>query len=202
MNKTSSGKRQPLLMVRRSIDRLLVAMLLFGLLLFAIWMVPLLAGVGFISKAIQSVISVSAVVLVTLSLFAFLARFRAFVQVRPSYLSIVSPLLQLNISFQRLRSAHPALIQQLFPPKESSWAQRAYLHPFYGKTAVVLELNEYPISKFILRLFLTGEMFSPHNSGFVLLVPDWMTFSTELDTFHGRWLGGKNGKGKLSGSTG
>lgn len=201
MNETFSGKRQPLLMVRRSIDRLMFAMLLFGLLLLAIWSIPLLGGVGFISKTIQAVISVSAVVLIALSFFAFLARFRAFVQVKPSYLSIVTPLLQLNISFQRMRSAHPALIQQVFPPKEASWARRTYLSPFYGKTAVVLELSGYPLSKFLLRLFFTGEMFSPQNPGFVLLVPDWMGFSTELDTLHGRWLSNNNTKGRLPGNT-
>jgi hypothetical protein len=115
-------------------------------------------------------------------------------------MSLVTPLFRLNISFQRLRSAHPALIQQLFPAKESSWARRSYLKPFYGKTAIVVELKGYPLNPALLRLFFTKEMFSPRNKGFVILVPDWMKFSTDLDTLHGKWLGGQNIKGKLPGN--
>ena len=200
MKTSQTGKRQSLLMYRRTVDRLFIATLLLGLMLLTVWFYPLLGGVGFISQGIQAIISVSAAVVLTLSMFAFLARFRAYVQVKQTHLSIVTPLIHLNISFHRLRSAHPALIQQLFPAKVSSWARRSYLRPFYGKTAIVVDLKGYPLNSALLRLFFTKEMFSPQNLGFVLLVPDWMMFSTELDTLHGKWLGGQNNKGKLPGS--
>jgi len=199
MKTYQSGKRQTLLMYRRTVDRMFIATLLLGLLLLLSSLYPLLGGVGFLSQSIQEVISVSAAVVLTLSMFAFLARFRAYVQVNQNYLSLVTPLIRLNISFLRLRSAHPALIQQLFPANESGWARRSYLRPFYGKTAIVVDLKDYPLNPVLLRLFFTKEMFSPQNRGFVLLVPDWMRFSTELDTQHGKWLGGKNTKGKLPG---
>jgi hypothetical protein len=83
---------------------------------------------------------------------------------------------------------HPTLVQQLFPPGESSWAQRSFLEPFYGKTAVVIELHGYPMSPALLKLFLPAQMFSPQFTGFVILVPDWMKMSTELDSFYGAWL--------------
>ncbi len=196
MKTYQSGKRQTLLMYRRTVDRMFFATLLLGLLLLLISLYPLLGGVGILSQRIQAIISVSAAVVLTLSVFAFLARFRAYVQVDQNHLSLVTPLIHLNISYLRLRSAHPALIQQLFPANESGWARRSYLRPFYGKTAIVVELNKYPLDPVLLRLFFTKEMFSPQNRGFVLLVPDWMRFSTELDTLHGKWLGGQNTKGK------
>ncbi|OGO33587.1 MAG: hypothetical protein A2Z16_08790 [Chloroflexi bacterium RBG_16_54_18] len=194
MKTLQTGKKQSLLMYRRTVDRLFFATLLLGLLLMAVWFFPLLGGVGFISQGTQSIISVSAVVVLTLSMFSYLARFRAYVQVKQSHLSVVTPLIHLNISFQRLRSAHPALIQQLFPARESSWARRSFLRPFYGKTAIVVELKGYPLNPALLRLFFTKEMFFPQNKGFVILIPDWMKFSTELDSMHGKWLGGQNSR--------
>lgn len=199
MKELVSGKKQPLLMIRRSLDRLCLATLLFGLLLLGIWAFPWLAGVDYISKGTQSLLSVSSVVLLTLSMFSLLAGKRAYVQVQPTYLCLVTPLLRLNISFKRLRSAHPALVQQLFPPRDSGWARRAYLRPFYGKTAVVVELKGYPLNPVLLRLFFTRELFSPQNEGLVLLVPDWMAFSTELDTLHGKWLGWTKNKELIPG---
>lgn len=195
-----SGKKRTLLMYRRTADRLFFATLIFGILLLVIWASPMLVGVVFISETIEAVIFISAVVVLTLSIFTFAARFKAYVQVKSSYFCIVTPLIHLNISYKRLHSAHPAHIQQLFPLKESNWAQRSFLQPFYGKTAIVVELSSYPLNPLLLRLFFTKEMFSPRNTGFILLVPDWLAFSTELDTLHGRWLGCQNDMLKPPGS--
>ena len=200
MKSMKSGKRQPLLLYRRTFDRIFWATLIFGSLLLVVWSFPIFGGIDIVSDEVKTVLFLSAVVVLTLSIFAFLARFRAYAQAHHTHLCVVTPLLRLNISYKRIRSAHPALMQQLFPMNESSWTQRSFLSPFYGKTAVVVELKGYPLNPFILRLFLPTQMFSPQTTGFVLLVPDWMNFSTELDTLHGKWLGIQNGRGKLPGS--
>jgi hypothetical protein len=120
----------------------------------------------------------------------------AYLQIYSNYLSVVTPFLRLKISFRRVRSIHPTLVQQLFPPNESSWSQRSFLEPFYGKTAVVVELTDYPMNPALLRLFLPAQMFSPHFIGLVFLVPDWMKLSTELDSVYGAWLQGQGGRAK------
>jgi len=40
----------------------------------------------------------------------------------------------------------------------------------------------------ILRLYLTPAMFYPQAEGLVLLVPDWIAFSSELDTLRSEWM--------------
>jgi hypothetical protein len=65
-----TGKKQSLLLYRRTVDRMFIATLLLGLLLLAIWLFPLLGGVGYIRPGIQAFISISAVVVLTLSMFA------------------------------------------------------------------------------------------------------------------------------------
>jgi hypothetical protein len=121
------------------------------------------------------------------ALFAFFGRHMAYVQPRSDHLRVVTPFLRLHISYRRVLSAHPSEFSQLFPPQEASWAQRRLLSPFYGQTAVVLELASYPLPPWVLRFFLAPQMFSPHTTALVLLVPDWLRFSTELDSFMGAW---------------
>ncbi len=121
------------------------------------------------------------------ALLAFVGRSAAYVQPRRDHLRLVTPFLRLHISYRRLLSTHPSGFSELFPPEKASWAQRRLLAPFYGQTAVVLELSHYPLPLVFLRLFLAPQMFAPHTTGLVLLVPDWLTFSTELDSFVGAW---------------
>jgi len=129
-----------------------------------------------------------AVVALSISAFAFVARYRAYVQVHNDYLSVVTPFLVFRVSFRRMRSAYPVLLQQLFPSDKARWSERQFLEPFYGKTVVVVEMRGYPLNPKLMKLFLPPQMFSPRATGLVFLVPDWMVFSTELDSFHGNWL--------------
>jgi hypothetical protein len=101
---------------------------------------------------------------------------------------VSTPFLRFRISFRRMRSVYPVLVQQLFPKEEAKWTERNFLEPFYGKTALVMELKGFPLNPVLLRLFLPAQMFSPRTTGFVIIVPDWMKLSTELDSFHGAWL--------------
>jgi hypothetical protein len=46
----------------------------------------------------------------------------------------------------------------------------------------VIELTGYPISPSILRLFLSRFFFKDNTPHLVILVNDWMRFSTELES--------------------
>lgn len=120
--------------------------------------------------------------------YALIGRFFAYVQPRDGYLSVVTPILRFRIGYSRIRSVRPNLIQQIFPSNQLSWAQSRFISPFYGKTVLVVETRGFPLSPALLKLFLPNVMFSPNVTGFVLLVPDWMAFSTDLDSMMGAWL--------------
>lgn len=188
MKARKSGARHPLLLYRRTMDRVWRITFLLGLILVATGWWALIRETEIFGISSDIWLFATAVVAFALSAFAFLARYMAYVQVHRDYFSVVTPFLRFRISFRRMRSVHPVLVQQVFPKEESSWAERNFLDPFYGKTALVMELNGYPMSPFLLRLFLPAQMFSTQSTGFVLLVPDWMKLSTELDSFHGVWL--------------
>jgi hypothetical protein len=183
-----AGLRHPLLLYRRVMDRLWVSTLILGIILLAAWGWTWISSTRWFVGQENDWLGVAAGVLLAFSVFAYFARLMAYVQPRRDHLGLVTPFLHLRISYRRIRSVHPVDFQQLFPPNEASWAQRRLLEPFYGKTAVVVELTDYPLPRRMLRFFLAPQMFSHRSKGLVLLVPDWMTFSTEIDSFTGSWL--------------
>ena len=183
-----TGARYPLLLYKRVMSRLWVSTLLLGLLLLVVWGWGWFYVTPLIESGDNNWLAVAAIVLLAFSLFAFFGRNMAYVQARRDHLRLVTPFLRTNISYRRMQNSKPAVFQQLFPPKEASWAQRRLLEPFYGKTAVVVDLSSYPMSRGLMRLFLAPQMFSPRSKGLVFLVPDWMAFSTELDSMKGAWL--------------
>lgn len=187
MRRSRSGKRHPLLMYRRTLDRLWPSLFLCGLILLVVGIYARFAHTPIGSKEAPWLM-ISAALLLLLSLFLIFLRYAAYVQPRADHLRFVTPFLQMRISYRRIRSAHPAEISALFPPQRIAPSLRSFLEPFYGRTAMVLELNGYPLPKSILRLFLSPAMFHPQIEGLILLVPDWIAFSGELDSLRSEWL--------------
>jgi len=188
MKSHKSGTRYPLILYHRVMSRLWAATLVLGVLLLLVWGWEWYFNQPLMRANASSWLPVAGLVFLAFAMFAFFGRNMAYVQPHKDHLRLVTPFLRTNISYRRVRSVHPAVFQQLFPPKDASWAQRQLLSPFYGKTAVVVELNGLPHSPGVMRLFLAPQMFSPRSTGLVFLVPDWMTLSTELDSYRGTWL--------------
>jgi hypothetical protein len=185
--KPKAGKRHPLLLYRRTMDRTLSAAVLLGVLVAVAWGWIYFGEPQRMPDATPWLIAGGLVALV-FAVFTYLARWMAYVQARPDHLRVVTPFLNLKVSYRRIRSVHPSDFQQLFPPNQTSWSQRNFLEPFFGMTAVVVELTSYPLNRGLLRLFLPRQMFSKGIPGLVFLVPDWMALSTELDSLQGTWL--------------
>lgn len=182
------GKRHSLLIYKHMMDRLWGATLLLGLILLVVWGALRIQNIAVIDTEYTIWLLAGAVVSLAFGVFAFFARNMAYVQPRRDHLRLVTPFLRLNIAYSRIRSSHPSNFYQLFPPTNVSWATKKFLEPFYGKTVVVVDLMGYPLNPSLLRLFLPAQMFSRQSKGFVLVVPDWMDFSTELESFLGNWL--------------
>ena len=183
------GKRHQLLYYRRMMDRLWLATLVLGMVMFGVWFG---AGRFFIElqRPFDIIVLAGAATVTAFALFAFLVRKMAYVQAATDHLRVVTPFLRLKISYRRLRTTHPAEFHQLFPPQKAKWAQRKFLEPFYGKTVLLVELTAFPIKQGLLRLYLPPTMFSPQSKGLVFVVKDWMALSTEIDSYHGSWRQG------------
>ncbi len=188
------GIRHPLLLYRRTMDRIGEYTLILGIFLGVAGGWPLL-NETFIFRINSNVWLLGLACLsFAISVFAYLTRLASYVQATASTLNVVTPFIRLKISYRRIQSFHPVLFQQIFPSEGLSWAGRSYLSAFNGKTALLVELRGFPINPFILRLFWSAQMFSPQSSGLVLLVSDWMKLSTELDSLYGTWVQGTRTK--------
>jgi len=173
-------------------DRLWAATLLLGGLLAAVaWWNGLLLSAA-VQAPYDTVLIGAALLVLLFAVLAFLGRGMAYVQARSDHIRVATPFLRLKISYRRVRIVHPADFHQLFPPDKASWAQRQFLEPFYGKTALVVELNSLPMSPAALRLFLPAQMLDPKVTGMVFLVKDWMKLSTEIDSLMAAWRQAQN----------
>ncbi|MBN2388456.1 MAG: hypothetical protein JXB85_15675 [Anaerolineales bacterium] len=124
-------------------------------------------------------------ILITILLAAI--RRSAYLRLFPDHLRLVTPFLRLNISYRRLRRSYTTTLGQLFP-RLKGW-KREFIRPMATRTVVVLDLTGLPLGRFSLGLFLSPFFFPGRTAQLALLVPDWMAFSTELDSLRSAWQG-------------
>jgi hypothetical protein len=187
MSNKKAGRRQTLLLYERMMDRLWRVTLPLGLLMLAWWYWGGSIFFAQLNPPIDIITLCCAIALIFFSFFFIVTRRMGYVQAREDHLRMVTPFINLKISYQRVRSIHPVNFVQIFPIKETSWSQRRFLEPFYGKTALALELTKLPLSRSFLSLFFGPQTFLPTSTGFVLLVDDWMELSTDIDSRIGNW---------------
>jgi hypothetical protein len=187
MKTKKTGPRRNLLLYQRKMDRLWRITLPLGLLMLAWWYWGGRVFFAPLEPPIELITLCCGIAIICFSFFFILARHMAFVQARQDHLRLVTPFIQVKISYQRVRSLHPVNFTQLFPPNQTNWSTRRFLRPFYGKTALALELSALPFSKGFLRFFFAPQMFLPTSKGFVLLVDDWMDLSMDIDSRMGNW---------------
>jgi hypothetical protein len=178
-----AGKRYPLVIYTRMMDRWWPALFFLGLALLALawwlyqnlykrltepWRWETLAGVG------------AAAVLISLTMLVM--RKSAYVQPFGDHLLLATPFLRMKISYRRIRRATSANLAVLFPPRSLRGFNREILEPLFKLTAVVVELNALPMPISTLRLFLSPFFFKDKTPHLVILVQDWMAFSADLES--------------------
>jgi len=177
------GRKFHLIVYQRLLSRWWTPMLAIGLAMFALaygeyihpiyryisWRWQLLAGIG--------------VLAILISIFFLIIKQIAYIQAFPGYIKLVTPFMRINISYKRLHKTTIAEMRQLFPPKSMSGWMREIFQPFASQTAIILELKGYPISPVILRMFLSRFFFKDKTPHLVILVKDWMSLSSEIDSF-------------------
>ena len=177
-----AGHKYPLIVYRHLVNRWWPAMIAIGLGMFALayseyiepmgqflpWRWQLFAAIGGLS--------------ILVGIFFWVIRYFAYVQPYPTYLKLVTPFIRINISYKRIKKTTATEMRHLFSYKSMSGWVRDIFSPLANNTAVIIELNGYPISPVLLRLFLSRFFFKDKTPHFVILVKDWMRFSSELDS--------------------
>ena len=177
------GHKFPLIVYKHLVNRWWKPMFVSGLVMFALayelytdpvhrlipWHWQLLAGIGVLG--------------ILIGVFFLIIMQIAYIQPFPGYVKLVTPFLRVNISYKRIHKTTIAEMRQLFPPKSMSGWMRDIFEPLASQTAIVLELKAFPVPPVVLRLFLSRFFFKNKTPHFVILVKDWMGFSSEMDSF-------------------
>lgn len=177
-----AGRRYPLVIYTHMLNRWWPATFTLSLALFAVaWGVSRTPD-GQIQPFLVDTIAGLGGLAFVFTLFLFIIRKSAYVQPFDTYLRLVTPFLRINISYRRFRGSTTTELRSLFPPKSMSNWQREIIAPLSGMTAIVINLNGYPVPPVMLRLFLSSFFFKDKTPHLVLLVKDWLRFSTELES--------------------
>lgn len=176
------GTKFPLLVYRHLVSRWWTPMIAMGLGLFALAYWQYTEPLGPFLPMRWMPFVVIGVVAILIGIFFLIIRFIAYVQPFPTHLKFVTPFLRFNISYKRIHKTVTSEMRLLFPPKSMSGWMRDIFAPLASQTAVIIELKGYPISPVVLRLFLSRFFFKDKTPHLVILVKDWMKFTTELDS--------------------
>jgi hypothetical protein len=166
-------------------DRIWKLTLLLAIFLSVAWGWRYWQTQTIIVLSVDSLILVSALLAFMLTLVFLVARSMAYVQPTSKYLKVATPFMRVNISYKRVRGVRPVLMQQLFPKDDVKRSLYKTVAPYYGKTAVAVELKSFPSDPKIMKMFMPASMFAKQFQGMVFLVPDWMKLSTEVDSYRG-----------------
>jgi hypothetical protein len=173
------GRRYPLVIYTHMIDRWWPVIFVLGLGLLGLsWA---LYSWGFEQWRWLTTASLGALN-IFLGLLFLILRKSAYVQPFSDHLKLATPFLRLNISYKRFFRASSANFGSLFPPQSISKWQAEIVQPLSKMTALVIELNGHPMSQSVLRLFLSPLFFKDTTPHFVIVVNDWMRFSSELES--------------------
>lgn len=119
-----------------------------------------------------------------ITLILFLIRKSAYLQLHPDTLRIVTPFMRVKVGYKRIQRTYTADMNNLFPSKKVRGMRREIIAPFMKHTAIVLNLSSYPKAAWVLHAFLSYFFFIPKDKSphFILLVDDWLDFSTDLES--------------------
>jgi hypothetical protein len=178
MAQAKGGRRYALVVYTRMMDRWGPAVLALGIGLLALaWGVRSWGYEDWRWLAFASIGGLN----IFLGIALLILRRSAYVQPFSDHLRIVTPFLRLNISYRRIRRTSMTSMGALFPRQSVSAWRAEIIEPLAKMTAMVIDLNGYPMSQSTLRMFLSPLFFKDKTPHLVILVNDWMKFSAELD---------------------
>ncbi len=189
-----SGRRHLLVIYPLMIDRWWKKILAIGIFLLLI-----AGGLGYLPVRFPNMgflwvedwrlwlIAAAGVIATLFSIFLLAIRKRSYVQAYPDHFRIVTPFLRLNIAYRRIQRNYTSEMQLVFPPNKIPRSLREMIRPLAKRNVILIEMARLPISRKTVRLFLSPLFFPDQTAKLCLLVPDWIAFSTELDSFFNSW---------------
>ena len=110
-----------------------------------------------------------------------------YVQCTERNLKIQTPFLPLYFSYRRVKETRPNALFEIFRRDKVSRREARFLEKVAGQTAIIVDMNGYPMSMTWMKFWMSNLMFTPDGLGLVLWVQDWMMLNRELSDFKDHW---------------
>ena len=188
------GKRHPLLAYRIGYRRhrgLYFVVALAVLALYAaIHLLPAetWANVPWVHQLDWLLLLIGIVVLVY-AIFRIIAGAIPYVQCSERNIKIQAPIYQVVFSYKRVRETRPNTLFYAFEKGRLSRGERKFVldDKYGGQTALIAEMNSWPMGMRWMRFWLGNLVFSSDNRALVLWVEDWMALNREISDYKDRW---------------
>ncbi len=100
---------------------------------------------------------------------------------------IRNPIYPVAFSYQRITLVRSVEFRSVFPPEDAKPARWRIYKNLWGKTAIVVDLTDYPMSRNWLRLWFHPFLLHPKETALVLPIEDWMGLSRQLESQRIAW---------------
>lgn len=121
-------------------------------------------------------------------LFTLLAPILAYVQPRHDCIRLQTPFYRLNISYRRVRNTRPVDIAKAFPLETIPRRFRRTIEQLHGLTALGIDLQSWPLPRWLLAILLGRMMLAPDQPGLILITHDWIKLSNQMETMMVAWM--------------
>lgn len=187
------GKRYKLLYYKHKMDRNWKMMLMLTIALALLWVFgPVVpedfnsGGIAYLGlfepgSIIDKALMFGAVLSLILMFVTLSLRNRAYVQVLHDNVHIVTPFFRIKAFFKDMGQVKPIDLKLIYVKKEMKGSHK-FLLPYFGKSLISMSVKAYSKSMSMINLFLPKHIFLPKERGFLLVINQWMEFSTEYDS--------------------
>ncbi len=188
------GKKHPLLVYRSRYRRHLGLYFVAALAVLALYAaIHLLPAETWVNvpwvRDLDWLLLLIGIVVLVVAVLRVIAASLPYVQCSERNIKIQAPLYQIVFSYKRVRETRPNTLFYVFGKGRLSRGERKFVldDKIGGQTAVIIEMNSWPMSLRWMRFWLGNLVFSADNRALVLWVEDWMALNREISDYQGRW---------------
>lgn len=181
--KRNSGDKHSIIFIRHSLTRIFRNLVFVNIIIGVIWWVAPYTP-GPFQPPNDVYIQWLGIFLLIVMILALLLRNSGFVQAKSNHILLAIPFFRVKIPYENVENVRMVQFRDLYDRKKMSWTEKRFLNPYFPKTVATINLNKFPISEGLLRIFLPNYLFIPREKGrgFVIYTKFYLEFNTEVDS--------------------
>lgn len=181
--KKDVGKKFNILFVTHSLTRIFRNLLFITVITLGIWWAAPYTP-GFFRPPNDIYLLYAVFLFMGLMIMTLFFRHYSIIHARPKFILIRVPFFRLRIPYELVENVRMVLFKDLYDKKTMTWSQRRFLSHYLPRTVVRINLSKYPMSRFLLNIFLPGYLLLPpgKGTGFVIYTKQYLELSTEIDS--------------------